>query len=152
MRVLGATKTGALSRRDFLHAGAAAGGGLLIGWSANTHAQGAAANFAPDAFVRIDRAGKVTVISPMIEMGQGTYTSLPMLVAEDLDVEMSSVSVEHAPPSDKLYGNAAGGGAQVTGGSASIRGFFLPLRQAGAAARLMLMAAAAKSLDVDIAS
>ena len=91
----------------------------------------------------------MTVISPMVEMGQGTYTSLPMLVAEELDVDMSDVGVEHSPPNDKLYGNAFLGGVQMTGNSSSIRGFYLPLRQAGAAARAMLIAAAATKLGVD---
>ena len=140
-----------VSRRTLLIAGAAAGGGLFVGWlpSGDAAQPNAAASFAPNAFVRIDRAGKVTVISPMIEMGQGTYTSLPMLVAEELDVDMKNVSVEHAPPNDKLYGNSRVGGAQITGNSASICAFFLPMRQAGAAARAMLIAAAAAKLGTD---
>ncbi|KFC69324.1 Tat (Twin-arginine translocation) pathway signal sequence [Bosea sp. LC85] len=145
-----------VSRRAFLHAGAAVGGGLIIGWplqGATQPAGGAvqAQPFAPGAFIRIDRMGKVTVISPMIEMGQGTYTSLPMLVAEELDVAMSNVAVDHAPANAKLYGNPLIG-VQMTGGSTSIRAFYLPLRQAGAAARQMLIAAAAKTLNVDASS
>ena len=85
----------------------------------------------------------------MAEMGQGVYTALPMLVAEELDADMSNVTVEHSPPSDKLYGNAFLGGVQTTGNSSSIRAFYVPLRQAGAAARAMLIAAAAKKLNVD---
>ena len=84
---------------------------------------------------RIDRDGKVTVISPMIEMGQGTYTSLPMLIAEELDVDMSNVGVEHSPPNDKLYGNPLPRRRQITGGSTSIRGFYhaaAPGRRRGA--------------------
>lgn len=145
-----------LSRRTFLVAGAAAGGGLIVGWIPDGQAADAGAGgampFAPNAFVRVDRAGMVTVISPMIEMGQGTYTSLPMLVAEELDVDMKNVAVDHAPANDKLYGNAQLGGGQITGNSASIRGFYLPLRQAGAAAREMLIAAAAAKLGVDASS
>lgn len=145
-----------VSRRAFLHAGAAVGGGLMIGWSLPIGSMPAAAAshaqpFAPDAFIRIDRAGKVTVVSPMIEMGQGTYTSLPMLVAEELDVDMSNVAVEHAPANAKLYGNPLIG-VQMTGGSTSIRAFYLPLRKAGAAARQMLIAAAAKNLGADAGS
>lgn len=142
-----------ISRRAFLVAGAAVGGGLYVGWIPDGHAEeaGAKGSFAPNAFVTIDRSGKVTVISPMIEMGQGTYTSLPMLVAEELDVDMKNVSVDHAPPNDKLYGNSRVDGAQITGNSASIRGFYLPMRQAGAAAREMLIAAAAAKLGVDVA-
>ena len=144
----------AVSRRRFLQASAAFGGGLLIGWvevadAAETSAVDApASEFAPNAFIRIDRAGKVTVISPCIEMGQGTYTALPMLVAEELDVDMREVAYAHSPPSDKLYANPLIGG-QITGGSAAIRGFYKPLREAGAAARRMLVKAAAARLGVD---
>lgn len=140
-----------LSRRRFLQAGAAFGGGLLIGWVDVAQAEPGSApvdEFAPNAFIRIDRDGKVTVISPSIEMGQGTYTSLPMLVAEELDVDMNSVHVTHSPPSDKLYANPLIGG-QITGGSTSVRGFYKPLREAGAAAREMLITAAAAKLGVD---
>ena len=84
-------------------------------------------------------------------MGQGTYTSLPMLAAEELDVALDQISVEPSPPSDKLYGNPAVFNAQITGGSMSVHGFFKPLREAGAAARQMLMSAAAAQLKVDIA-
>ncbi len=142
----------ALTRRSLLKAGAAVGGGLIIGWVPKAGAAIEDPNFAPNAFVRIDRAGKVTVISPMIEMGQGTYTSLPMLIAEELDVAMADVSVDHSPANAKLYGNPLVGGIQMTGGSTSIRAFYLPLRQAGAAARQMLVQAAAASLKVDTAS
>ena len=138
-----------LSRRKFLVASAAVGGGLMIGYVPSSMAR--VENdppASPDAFIRIDKQGKVTIISPMIEMGQGTYTSLPMLVAEELDVDMANVSVDHAPPSDKLYGNPALGNTQVTGGSTSVRAFYLPLRKAGAAARAMIVAAAAEKWGV----
>ena len=141
-----------VSRRLVLKAGAAIGGGLMIGWRWESSAAAAADDatlFAPNAFVRIDRQGKVSIVSPMAEMGQGVYTALPMLVAEELDADMSNVTVEHSPPSDKLYGNAFLGGVQTTGNSSSIRAFYLPLRQAGAVARAMLVAAAAEKLNVD---
>jgi len=141
-----------VSRRLVLKAGAAIGGGLMIGWrweSSTAASAEAPTLFAPNAFVRIDRQGKVSIVSPMAEMGQGVYTALPMLVAEELDADMSNVTVEHSPPNDKLYGNAFLGGSQTTGNSSSIRGFYLPLRQAGAAARAMLVAAAAEKLNVD---
>lgn len=146
----------AVSRRRFLQAGAAFGGGLLIGWVEVADAEPGLGNtvvseFAPNAFIRIDRDGKVTVISPSIEMGQGTYTALPMLVAEELDVDMKNVGVDHAPPNNKLYGNPANFNAQITGGSTSVRGFFKPMREAGAAARQMLLSAAAAKLAVDAA-
>jgi hypothetical protein len=130
-----------LSRRAVLTAGAAAGGGLLIGFrllpATNAVAAPEAEALAPNAFVRIEKNGRVTVISPSIEMGQGTYTSLSMLIAEELEVDLAQVNVEHAPANDKLYANPALG-FQVTGGSTSIRGFWKPLRAAGAAARSML--------------
>lgn len=141
-----------VSRRLVLKAGAAIGGGLMIGWqweSSTAAAADDATLFAPNAFVRIDRQGKVSIVSPMAEMGQGVYTALPMLVAEELDADMSNVTVEHSPPNDKLYGNAFLGGVQTTGNSSSIRAFYLPLRQAGAAARAMLVAAAAEKLNLD---
>ncbi len=139
-----------LSRRSFLKAGAAVGGGLIIGWvpAASAAEETADGVFAPNAFVRIDRTGKVTVISPSVEMGQGTYTALPMLVAEELDVDMSQVGVDHAPPDNKLYANSIAFNEQITGGSTAVRAFFKPMREAGAAARQMLIAAAATKLGV----
>jgi isoquinoline 1-oxidoreductase subunit beta len=144
--------TKGLSRRMFLQAGAAVGGGMMIGWVPEVYAADAPdgpQRLPPSAYVRIDRQGKVSIVSPMAEMGQGVYTALPMLVAEELDVDMSDVSVEHAPPNDGLYGNAVIGGFQISGYSSSIRAFYVPLRQVGAAARAMLVAAAATKLNVD---
>src|SRR5678815_3235835 len=131
------------SRREFLVASTALGGGLLLGFGLPAHAQvrdtlTSDAPFAPNAFLRIDRTGKVSFVSPMIEMGQGTYTSLPMLLAEELEVDVDKVAIEHAPPDDKVYANPAIG-MQMTGASKSIRGFYGPLRQAGATARLLLV-------------
>jgi isoquinoline 1-oxidoreductase subunit beta len=107
--------------------------------------------FAPNAFVRIDRAGKTTLVMPQVEMGQGVYTAVAMILAEELDADYSKVALEHAPPNDKLYGNPIFG-IQVTGNSNSIRAFWKPLRQAGAAARAMLVQAAAIQWQVDPAS
>ena len=87
-----------ISRRLFLKTGAAIGGGLMVGWVPEAYAADAAKKvepLPPAAYVRIDSQGKVTIISPMAEMGQGAYTALPMLVAEELDVDMGNVSVEH---------------------------------------------------------
>jgi isoquinoline 1-oxidoreductase beta subunit len=143
---------GKVSRRFVLKAGTAIGGGLMIGWvpaGCSDDAPRGAQTRPPDAYVHIDPQGKVTIVSPMAEMGQGVYTALPMIVAEELDVDMSNVKVEHSPPNDKLYGNPFLGGSQTTGNSSSIRGFYTPLRQVGAAARAMLVAAAAQKLNVD---
>jgi isoquinoline 1-oxidoreductase beta subunit len=143
------------SRRTFLTAGAAGSGGLLLsvsmpGWMGSAEAADAA-NFAPSAFVRIGRDGKVMLVMNQVEMGQGTYTSMPMLIAEELEIELSMVNLEHAPPDDKLYGNPLLG-FQVTGGSTSVRGFWKPLRMAGATARTMLISAAAEVWKVNAAS
>ena len=144
-----------LSRRQFLSASAALGGGLLIGFTTgrSISAAGAAEKvasgpFTPNAFIRIDPNGQVTLIMPYVEMGQGTYTSIPMLIAEELEVDLKQVRLEHAPPNEKLYANPLLG-VQATGNSNAIRGGWQPLRQAGATARTMLVAAAAKRWNVD---
>ena len=137
------------SRRDFLKAG----GGLVLAVSLPVRAEvrdtlTTDAPFAPNAFLRIDRAGKVTFVMPMIEMGQGTYTSLPMLIAEELEVDVDKVAIEHSPPDDKVYVNPLIG-IQMTGGSTAIRSMYVPLRNAGATARVMLVTAAAQRWNVD---
>src|SRR2546426_11784207 len=86
-----------------------------------------------------------------VEMGQGTYTSMPMLLAEELEVDLSQVRLEHAPPDDALYAEPSFG-VQETGGSTSVRGNWEPLRRAGATARSMLVSAAAESWKVPPAS
>jgi len=146
-----------VSRRDFVVAIATAGGGLLLGCrvdgrrslagSAET-AGSAPAAFAPNAFVRIGTDGRITLIMNQVEMGQGMFTSMPMLIAEELEVGLDQVALEHAPPDDKLYGNPLVG-FQMTGASSSVRMMFQPLRRAGATARTMLVAAAARSWGVD---
>jgi len=113
---------------------------------------GRAGGFAPNAFIRIESDGRIVLIMPYVEMGQGTYTSIPMLIAEELEVDLRQVQVEHAPPNEKLYGNPLIGGVQATGNSNAIRAAWTPLRQAGAAARLMLVSAAAERWNVDPAS
>jgi isoquinoline 1-oxidoreductase beta subunit len=107
--------------------------------------------FAPNAFIRIDEAGHTTLVMPQVEMGQGVYTSIPMILAEELDADLAQVTLEHAPPNDKLYGNPVFG-LQVTGNSNSIRAFWKPLRNAGANARAMLVQAAAQEWQVEPAS
>jgi isoquinoline 1-oxidoreductase beta subunit len=107
--------------------------------------------FAPDAFIRIDRSGRTTLVMPQVEMGQGVYTAIAMILAEELDADFNKVLLEHAPASDKIYGNPVFG-IQATGNSNSIRAFWKPLRRAGAAARAMLIQAAAQQWQVDPAS
>jgi isoquinoline 1-oxidoreductase beta subunit len=144
-----------LSRRSILKVGIAGGGGLLLGVALPAFAAPAATpqkEFTPSAFIRIAPSGTITLAMPYVEMGQGTYTSLPMLIAEELEVELNQVVLEHAPPDEKRYGNPILGGVQATGGSTTIRAVWLPLRQAGAAARTMLVMAAAKQWGVDPSS
>jgi len=145
-----------LSRRNFLQVGVAAGGGLLLSLSlpyANGDAEAANADgFSPNAFIRIEGDGQIILTMPYVEMGQGTYTSIPMLIAEELEVDLKQVQLEHAPPNEKLYGNPLLGGIQATGNSNAIRAAWQPLRQAGATARAMLVSAAAKRWNVDPAS
>ena len=107
--------------------------------------------FAPNAFIRIDHSGTTTLVMPQVEMGQGTYTSISMILAEELDADFAQVAVEHAPPSDKLYGNPLFG-IQATGNSNSVRAWWKPLRAAGASARAMLVQAAAQRWQVEPAS
>src|SRR5260221_1983125 len=107
-------------------------------------------HFAPNAFIRIDHAGKTTLVMPQVEMGQGTYTSISMILAEELDADWSLVRVEHAPADEKLYANPDLG-FQGTGDSTSIRAFWKPLRLAGAATRACFIGAAAHSWGVSTA-
>lgn len=145
-----------LDRRTFLKAGAAAGGGLLLGVRLPVSARNADAagstvadRFAPNGFVRIGRDGRVTLIAHKAEMGQGVYTSMPMLIAEELSVGLDQVHLEPAPPDNTLYGDPLLFHQQVTGNSSSVRGAWEPLRRAGATARAMLVSAAAQAWKVD---
>jgi isoquinoline 1-oxidoreductase subunit beta len=133
------------TRREILKSGAA--GALLYGFHLPI-AQAAPGVFAPNAFIRVASDGSITLIMPQVEMGQGVYTSHAMVLAEELDADFAHVSVEHAPPDDKLYGNPVFG-LQATGNSNSIRAFWKPLRQAGATTRALLIQAAAQQWKVD---
>jgi isoquinoline 1-oxidoreductase subunit beta len=144
-----------ISRRSFLQVGAATGGGLMLSLSLPTALAKAQTSvdevFRRNAFVRIAPDGRITLIMPYVEMGQGTYTSIPMLIAEELEVDLEQIELEHAPPDEKLYANPLLG-VQATGNSNAIRGAWQPLREAGAVARTMLVAAAAKRWSVDPAT
>jgi isoquinoline 1-oxidoreductase subunit beta len=107
-----------------------------------------AGDFAPNAFIRIDHSGRTTLTMPQVEMGQGIYTAISQVLADELDADFAKVALEHAPPDDALYGNPLFR-IQVTGNSNSIRAFWKPLRTAGAAARAMLVRAAADQWQVD---
>jgi isoquinoline 1-oxidoreductase subunit beta len=146
-----------VSRRSLLTAGLA--GGFVLAFHLPVRAfnepvqppDETAGKFAPNAFIRIDDSSKTTLIMPQVEMGQGVYTSIPMILAEELDADFSQVTLEHAPPSDQLYGNPLFG-IQATGNSNSVRAWWKPLRTAGASARAMLVQAAAQQWQVDPAS
>jgi isoquinoline 1-oxidoreductase beta subunit len=140
-------------RRLFLKA-MAAGGGLLLQVAipaARARDSVAAAAWEANAVLRIASDGKIHMTMPYVEMGQGTYTSIPMLIAEELEVDLHDVVLEHAGADDKRYINPALG-FQVTGGSTTIRAAWIPMRQAGAAARILLVQAAAGSWRVDPSS
>jgi isoquinoline 1-oxidoreductase beta subunit len=107
--------------------------------------------FAPNAFIRIDKTGITTLVMPQVEMGQGVYTGVAMILAEELDADVAKIILEHAPPNEKLYTNPLIG-IQATGGSTSLRAFWTPLRTAGATARAMLVQAAAQHWKVDPAT
>lgn len=139
-------------RRTLLKAGGA--GVFLFAFHVppgNASRRGASPPFAPNAFIRIDRGGKVTLIMPQVEMGQGIYTAHSMMLADELDAAWDSVSVQAAPPDPALYANPMLT-VQATGNSNSVRAFWLPLRTAAAASRAMLVAAAARRWRVDPAT
>jgi isoquinoline 1-oxidoreductase beta subunit len=140
--------TAATTRRGFLQTG----GALVVAFTLPAAGRAvaaapAAAPFKPNAYLRISTDNRITVVCGSSEMGQGVLTAIPMLVAEELDADWKLVSVEQAPV-DAAYANPAFG-MQATGGSATVRGHWLPMRQAGAAARAMLVAAAAAEWKVD---
>jgi len=147
-----------IGRRSFLKASIVAGGALLVSASLPMRSRAderfglretVPAEFKPNAFIKIAPDGKVTVIVGQAEMGQGVLTSLPMIVADELEVDWKDVNYEHGPPG-KEYGNPSQGGMQVTGGSASVKGFFDPLRKSAATVREMLVAAAAQQWGVPV--
>ncbi|MEQ8935035.1 MAG: molybdopterin-dependent oxidoreductase, partial [Amphiplicatus sp.] len=144
------------SRRAFL----AGAGGLVIavtlpiktraqsGAAAVLGGEAAATTYAPNAFVRIGADNLVTVLIKHIEFGQGPFTGLATLVADELDADWSQIRAEHSPSDASIYGNAAFGGMQGTGGSTAMASSYMVMRQAGAAARAMLVSAAATAWGV----
>ena len=148
----GAHDDAGMTRRMFLKVTAGAGLTLAV-YSGRAAAQAAAGKSAdPGAFVRIGNDDTVTVVVKHLEMGQGTFTGLPTLVAEELDAAWSQIRAEAAPADASRYNNLSWGPAQGTGGSSSLANSFIQYRQAGAAARAMLVAAAAQRWNVDAKS
>jgi isoquinoline 1-oxidoreductase beta subunit len=148
------------TRRDFLKTAGAAGAiALTIGfeWSVSARrafagpAPGAGAGFIPNAFLRIGADNRVTVIAKHLEMGQGAYTGIATIVAEELDADWAQIQVESAPADAKRYANLVFGTLQGTGGSSAMANSWMQLREAGGKARAMLLAAAAKQWKVPVA-
>ncbi|MCG6407447.1 xanthine dehydrogenase family protein molybdopterin-binding subunit [Vibrio fluvialis] len=144
------------SRRKFLKLMGGVGAGLTLGFSLPVSNQAQAADmassavpFEPNAFVRIGTDNKVTVMIKHIEMGQGTYTGLTTLVAEELDADWAQMVAEGAPADASRYNNTFWGPMQGTGGSTAIANSYIQMRTAGAAAKAMLVAAAAQRWNVD---
>src|SRR5579872_2095285 len=130
-----------LSRREFVAAGVAAGAGLVIGFYLPHKGSLQTDVFSPNAYLRITPDNKVTIVVARSEMGQGVRTALPMILAEELEADWKQIAIEQAGAST-LFGD------QTTGGSASIRTTWDPMRKAGAAAREMLISAAALTWGV----
>jgi isoquinoline 1-oxidoreductase beta subunit len=141
-----------LSRRELLKGGLAVGTGLVIGFRVPlpgaARAQGAGV-FAPNQWIRIDRDSVVTIVNSVPEMGQGSLTTMPMIIADELDADWSKIKVEQAPANPKLYANPVTG-AQSYGGSRGVRDHLQMWRKAGAAAREMLKQAAAQEWGVPV--
>jgi isoquinoline 1-oxidoreductase beta subunit len=144
-------KTASLNRRNFLKTSSTVTGGLMLGVSLGLPlaTQAAGTLYTPNAWVHIADDNTITLISARSEMGQGVYTSMPMLIAEELNVDIRRIKVAIAPPDGKVYGNALLGGPQLTGGSTSVRDGWEKLRIAGAQVRTMLISAAAAKWNVD---
>jgi isoquinoline 1-oxidoreductase subunit beta len=141
------------SRRALLAGGLAATGALVIGFEApvgarRARAQGAGV-FAPNQWIRIDRDGVVTIVNSVPEMGQGSLTTMPMIVADELDADLNTIKVEQAPADPARYANPVTGN-QSYGGSRGVRDHLAMLRKAGAAAREMLIQAAAQEWGVPV--
>jgi isoquinoline 1-oxidoreductase beta subunit len=141
-----------LSRRTFFLGSGSLALGLSFGLThselAQAQSQTPASSFSPNSWINIGVDGKVTLMSPAAEMGQGTMTAMPLLLAEEMDLDWSQVTVVQAPSNPKLFGNPKFGGGMITGASRTVQGYYEPLRLAGAQARLVIMQAAAQSMGV----
>jgi len=134
-------KVSGLTRREFVAAGVAAGAGLVVGFYLPHAGRRGKEVFSPNAYLRITTDEKVTIVCARSEMGQGVRTALPMILAEELEADWKQIEIEQAGAST-LYGD------QSTGGSASVKTTWDPMRKAGAAAREMLISAAALTWGV----
>src|SRR5262245_25421292 len=140
-----------ISRRAFI---VTAGGiGVAVAFGGTTGIRKAlaqAASFTPNAWIRVAADGTVTLVSPGSEMGQGTMTAMPLLIAEDMDLDWSKVKVEHAPHMPKLYGNPLFGGNMIVGASRTMRGYYEIMRLAGLQAREVMIHNAARHWKVPV--
>lgn len=144
-----------VDRRDFLRITGLAGGGLILGFYLPAASPGAHAavmpadSFSPNAFIRVGDNDRVTILVGQSEMGQGVLSAFAMVIAEELEVDLSAIDVQNGPAAKEFFNPAFGAlGMQLTGGSASVRGFYPLLRKAGAAGRAVLIQAAANSWNV----
>jgi isoquinoline 1-oxidoreductase beta subunit len=142
-----------VSRRALLKGGLAAGAGLVIGFRSPLVRERLEAQtpgvFAPNQWLQIDRDGVVTIVNSVPEMGQGAMTTMPMIVADELDADLDKIRIEQAPANPKLYANPVTG-SQSYGGSRGVRDHLEMLRKAGAAGRQMLKEAAAQEWSVPL--
>ena len=143
----------ALSRRTLLKGGLAVGTGLVVGFrlvpAGRQAALAQSGAFTPNQWISIDRDGLVTIINSVVEMGQGSITTMPAIVADELDTDLGKVKVVQAPANPKLYANPVTG-TQSYGGSRGVRDHLEMLRKAGAAAREMLKEAGAQEWGVPV--
>ena len=138
-----------ISRRAFIVTAGGVGIAVAFGGTAGLRkALAQAASFTPNAWIRVAADGIVTLQSPGSEMGQGTMTAMPLLIAEDMDLDWSKVKVEHAPHMPKLYGNPLFGGNMIVGASRTMRGYYEVMRLAGMQAREVMIRNAARRWNV----
>jgi isoquinoline 1-oxidoreductase beta subunit len=140
----------AISRRTFIAGTGALTFSFAIDLKSPRRARAQAAALKPNVWVTIDPDGTITIVSPASEMGQGSLTGMPVLVAEELDADWNKVKIV-AAPMNRAYGNPGFGGLQLTGASRSTPGFYMPLRLAGAQARRVLLDAVAAEWKVPVA-
>lgn len=140
--------TADISRRSFIAGSGSLAIGVSFGLGALDLAQAEGAGFNPNGWVHIAADNTVTLMSPAAEMGQGTMTAMPMLLAEELDLDWSKVKVIQAPANAKIFGNPRFGGGMTTGASRTVQGYYDPIRLAGAQVRLVILDAAAQAMKV----
>lgn len=141
----------ALSRRSFVLGGGAVTVGLAFGTAGCATTQAPITTFSPIAWVTIGSDNSATIFSAASEMGQGTMTALPMLIAEEMELDWSKVRVVQAPADPKRFGNPRFGGGMVTGASRTVQGYYEPLRLAGLQGKLVMLGAAATAWGVPVA-